>query len=213
MAENYVVNGDDLTSIADAIRTKTGETEWMSVEEMPAKIMSLSNDEDINNAVSAHNTDENAHPGIVKPLIITGELDGGVVVNTSATIEEATAAYAAGIPVFLRFEAGGAELMLRLAFAVGSDVACFYGNGDIGQVLFVVQAFGGADGWDFDEISVAPNDHTHSEYMPKSGGKFTGTVKAGSSYQAPGTALLRNSKLVSTDTTPTVNGEINWTYG
>lgn len=49
--------------------------------------------------------------------------------------------------------------------------------------------------------------------MPKSGGTFTGTVKAGSSYQAPGTALLRNTKLVSSDTTPTVNGEINWTYG
>lgn len=49
--------------------------------------------------------------------------------------------------------------------------------------------------------------------MPKSGGTFTGTVKAGSSYQAVGTALLRNTKLVSSDTTPTVNGEINWTYG
>ena len=49
--------------------------------------------------------------------------------------------------------------------------------------------------------------------MPKSGGTYTGTAKAGSSYQAPGTALLRNTKLVSSDTAPTVNGEINWTYG
>lgn len=50
--------------------------------------------------------------------------------------------------------------------------------------------------------------------MPKSGGTFTGTVKAaGEGYQAPGTSLLRNTKLVSADTTPTVNGEINWTYG
>lgn len=50
--------------------------------------------------------------------------------------------------------------------------------------------------------------------MPKSGGTFTGTVKAaGEGYQAPGTSLLRNTKLVSSDTTPTVNGEINWTYG
>lgn len=49
--------------------------------------------------------------------------------------------------------------------------------------------------------------------MPKSGGTFTGTIKAGSSYQSYSTSLLRNSKLVSTDTTPTVNGEICWTYG
>lgn len=50
--------------------------------------------------------------------------------------------------------------------------------------------------------------------MPKRGGTFTGTIKAaGEGYQAPGTSLLRNTKLVSSDTTPTVNGEINWTYG
>lgn len=49
--------------------------------------------------------------------------------------------------------------------------------------------------------------------MPKSGGTFTGTIKAGSSYQSYSTSLLRNSKLVSSDTTPSVNGEINWTYG
>lgn len=50
--------------------------------------------------------------------------------------------------------------------------------------------------------------------MPKSGGTFTGTIKvAGEGHQAPGTSLLRNTKLVSSDTTPTVNGEICWTYG
>ena len=50
--------------------------------------------------------------------------------------------------------------------------------------------------------------------MPKSGGTFTGQVSAaGEGYQAPGTSLLRNSRLVSADTTPTVNGEIFWTYG
>ena len=49
--------------------------------------------------------------------------------------------------------------------------------------------------------------------MPKTGGTFTGTIKAGSSYQSYSTSLLRNSKLVSSDTTPSANGEINWTYG
>lgn len=49
--------------------------------------------------------------------------------------------------------------------------------------------------------------------MPKTGGTFTGTVKAGSSYEAAGTMLLRNSKLVSAEEAPTVNGEIVWVYG
>ena len=44
-------------------------------------------------------------------------------------------------------------------------------------------------------------------------GTFAGQVVANSSGQAVGTSLLRNSKLVSADTNPTVNGEINWTYG
>jgi len=44
-------------------------------------------------------------------------------------------------------------------------------------------------------------------------GTLAGEVVASTSSQAPDTALLRNSKLVSTDTNPTVNGEIYWTYG
>ena len=43
-------------------------------------------------------------------------------------------------------------------------------------------------------------------------GTFAGEVIANSSGQNPGTSLLRNSKLVSADTNPTVNGEICWTY-
>ena len=50
--------------------------------------------------------------------------------------------------------------------------------------------------------------------MPKSGGTFSGTVKAaGEGYQDPSTYMLRNTRLASADTTPTVNGEICWTYG
>lgn len=44
-------------------------------------------------------------------------------------------------------------------------------------------------------------------------GTFGGQVVAKSDAQAPGTSLLRNSKLVSADTNPSNNGEINWTYG
>jgi hypothetical protein len=43
-------------------------------------------------------------------------------------------------------------------------------------------------------------------------GTFGGQVVANASGQTPGTSLLRNSKLVSADTDPTANGEINWTY-
>lgn len=43
-------------------------------------------------------------------------------------------------------------------------------------------------------------------------GTFAGKVVANASGQDVGTSLLRNSKLVSADTNPTVNGEICWTY-
>lgn len=46
-----------------------------------------------------------------------------------------------------------------------------------------------------------------------SAGTFAGQVVANASGQAPGTSLVRNSKLVATEETPTVNGEIFWTYG
>lgn len=43
-------------------------------------------------------------------------------------------------------------------------------------------------------------------------GTFAGVVVANSEGQSPDISLLRNSKLVSTETNPTVNGEICWTY-
>ena len=52
---------------------------------------------------------------------------------------------------------------------------------------------------------------THSASMISSG-TFTGAVYANSGGQAYNASLLRNSKLVSADTNPTVPGEINWTY-
>lgn len=76
----------------------------------------------------------------------------------------------------------------------------------------------------------APSGHTHSKSditdFPTSmiptahdqsastitAGTFAGQVVANASAQTPGTALLRNSKIVSADTTPTNDGEICWTY-
>ncbi len=49
-----------------------------------------------------------------------------------------------------------------------------------------------------------------SGYMPKSGGTYTGAVYAQSG--ATTSAQLRNTALVSAETYPTVNGQINWQY-
>lgn len=47
--------------------------------------------------------------------------------------------------------------------------------------------------------------------MPISGGTFTGAAYAMAATSAA--AQLRNTALVASDTNPTVNGQINWTYG
>lgn len=61
------------------------------------------------------------------------------------------------------------------------------------------------------DIGAAESSHNHAASMITAG-TFAGQVVAGDSYQTPETSLIRNSRLVSSDTTPTVNGEINWTY-
>lgn len=43
-------------------------------------------------------------------------------------------------------------------------------------------------------------------------GTFAGQAVANSGGQSASVSLLRNSKLVSSDTNPSVNGEICWTY-
>lgn len=55
-----------------------------------------------------------------------------------------------------------------------------------------------------EDITVSPED------IPA--GTFNGQVVANSSGQSPFVSLVRNSKLVSTETNPTVNGEIYWQY-
>lgn len=48
--------------------------------------------------------------------------------------------------------------------------------------------------------------------MPKYGGTFTGTIHAGASYQSYSSYLLRQSRLSTSELTPTNNGEICWVY-
>lgn len=59
--------------------------------------------------------------------------------------------------------------------------------------------------------SMTPTSHNQAA-STITAGTFAGRVIANASAQAPGTALLRNSKIVSSDTTPSNNGEICWTY-
>lgn len=59
--------------------------------------------------------------------------------------------------------------------------------------------------------SKAFSNHNHAANAI-TGGNLAGTVRAGTSYQTPSSIILRNSGLFSTDTNPTINGEICWTY-
>ena len=59
--------------------------------------------------------------------------------------------------------------------------------------------------------TMTPSSHNQAA-STITAGTFGGQVVAGSSNQTPGTSLLRNSKLVSSESYPTVNGEINWMY-
>lgn len=60
------------------------------------------------------------------------------------------------------------------------------------------------------ETAASNAQTTADAALPKAGGTMTGELIAGT--QTESTSLLRNSKLVSAETNPTVNGEICWTY-
>ena len=60
-------------------------------------------------------------------------------------------------------------------------------------------------------VTAAINNHTQAA-STITAGTFTGVVAAEASSQTPATPILRNSSLVTTDTNPTNNGEICWTY-
>jgi len=62
------------------------------------------------------------------------------------------------------------------------------------------------------EVGAAAASHTQAASTIKAG-TFGGQVIANSSGQTYSTYLLRNTRLASADTNPTVNGQICWTYG
>lgn len=70
-------------------------------------------------------------------------------------------------------------------------------------------------------IGAATSNHTHSNYSTTghnhaassiTAGTFAGQVVAGASSQSYTLYLLRNTKLSSSDSNPTTNGQICWTY-
>ena len=63
------------------------------------------------------------------------------------------------------------------------------------------------------EISYKANKSHDQAASTITAGTFAGQVVANSAGQTPTTSCVRNSRLVPTDTNPTVNGEIVWIYG
>ena len=62
-----------------------------------------------------------------------------------------------------------------------------------------------------ENLGAAATSHTQSA-STITDGIFAGEVSANSSAQTPGASLIRNSRLVTEDTDPTVNGEICWMH-
>lgn len=60
-------------------------------------------------------------------------------------------------------------------------------------------------------MSIKNDSHNHSASTITSG-IFSGAVVAQTSTQTPNSSLIRNSKLVSNETSPDYNGEICWMY-
>ena len=127
--------------------------------------------------------------------------------NVSHTYDEIYGAFKAGKVVALTMMIpGGADATTYVAYlnmdseyAQQDDMLYFACNG----YAMVIQ------------ISMTSTGEIYGRwcnYVPV-GAPASGFVYAGDNYQTPDTSLLRNSKLVSTDTTPTVEGEIFWTYG
>ena len=61
------------------------------------------------------------------------------------------------------------------------------------------------------DVGAAASNHNHAAFTITAG-TFAGAVTAQTTSQAPATSLLRNSKIVSSETNPSNNGEIYWTY-
>lgn len=128
------------------------------------------------------------------PHVVTAEQAGAVAKNEDIVIQKSGAAYDS------IFGQGTRNALLRVRNVAGDatnqrTLALFDSTQrpDLATALRFYDVTSGAE-----KIYYLYGEHNPS---------------AGASYQTPDTSLLRNSKLVTADTNPTVNGEICWTYG
>lgn len=139
-------------------------------------------------------------------LVVTGEEDhtNRTVLNPSRTFAEIKAAHDAGqtVVLLLRYEENGATYYDRLPLVSYDDIGFSFSFSV--ETCTVSVRVDDSNRWSFYYYYVAVTDEEN--YSP---------IYAGSKNNAqnPNEYLLRNSKLSSTDSTPTVNGEICWTYG
>lgn len=124
--------------------------------------------------------------------------------NASHTFAEIDAAVKAGREVVLEVSyvsSSGDATNVRLYLS--SHAA------DNGYVFSACDSYGAFDAWLVDGYAWA---YTSVDFA-RAGIENVTPLYAGAEYQAPDEYLLRNTRLASSDTTPTNNGEICWTYG
>lgn len=144
------------------------------------------------------------------PLVVTGQFGSGAytVTNMSHTWDEIMAAHNGGrtICVVVESPPNSSTVYYVLFRFVRYEGDKLYFLGDHGDTNNT-----------FHKLWLASDGTWTTGYYwyALGGGSAFNKVNlyAGAENQSPGTSLLRNSKLVSSDTNPTVNGEINWTYG
>ena len=139
---------------------------------------------------------------------IVNVTDNGDAFKADKTFSEVLAAYNAGKTLMAYYNAY--KLPLNLVDVSQSDMQyiAFQTGTDYGYMAFVIMSDNTVGGV-FETFSYSGHRHFPSDIMS---GIFADYVKANANGQDPATSLIRNSKLVSTETNPTVNGEICWTY-
>lgn len=134
-------------------------------------------------------------------------VDNKVFIATygTTTFAEIKAAYDSGSTVLCTRSDNSVKYILT---GLTSTTAYFVGIGTSSQILYRVYV---DSTWHAASFTCASSTHTQAASTINAG-TFAGQVVANSSGQTPNASLLRNSKLVTTETNPTVNGEICWVY-
>ena len=131
-------------------------------------------------------------------FIVTADIDGTTVTNPSHTFEEILEAYASFKYVVLISNTG---VKWELSYFTGSDLVFTRLEAHFSTTVYYLTL-------NDEGVWSGNRNHLAIAFAENSYPLF-----ASSAGQMPNSSVLRNSKLVSADTTPTVEGEIFWTYG